>query len=177
MRGQLYEMVDSGGDDILSVIYDSSMMVVIIASLVPMCFKSQSSVLFWIDKVAAAIFIIDYVFRWITADHKFPKLKGRAFAIYPFTPMAIVDLLAILPSIAIVGQAFRLLKILRLLRTFRVVKFLRYSKSIRVIIDVLKKEKEPLLAVCYMAIGYIFITALIMFSAEPDTFDNFFDVL
>ena len=56
-------------------------------------------------------------------------------------------------------------------------KFLRYSKSIRVIVEVLKKEREPLLAVCYMALGYILVTALIMFSAEPDTFDNFFDAL
>jgi len=177
MLNWLYEMVNAGGDDKPSVIYDTSMMIVIVASLVPMCFKSQSAVLFWLDKFAAGIFIIDYMLRWVTADYKFPKLKSSAFAIYPFSPWAIVDLLAILPSLAILGQGFRLLKILRLLRTFRVMKFLRYSKSIRVIIEVLKKEKQPLLAVCYMALGYIFVTALIMFSVEPDSFDNFFDAL
>ena len=177
MRNQLYEMVDAGGDDKPSVIYDTSMMIVIVASLLPMCFKNQSTFLFWLDKSAAGIFIIDYFFRWITADYKFPKLKGRAFAAYPFTPWAIIDLLAILPSLTILGQGFRILKILRLLRTFRVIKFFRYSKSIKVIIEVLKKEKEPLLAVCYMALGYIFVTALIMFSTEPDTFNNFYDAL
>lgn len=177
MRSQLFEMVDAGGDDKPSVIYDTSMMIVIVVSLVPMCFKSQSTFLFWLDKVAAGIFIIDYIFRWLTADYKHPGLKGRAFVLYPFTPWAIIDLLAILPSLTILGQGFRILKILRLLRTFRVIKFLRYSKSIKVIVKVLKNEKEPLLAVCYMALGYIFITALIMFSAEQDTFDNFFDAL
>lgn len=176
-RDQLYEMVDAGGDDKPSVIYDTSMMIVIIASLIPMCFKTQTTLLFCIDKFAAGIFVIDYFFRWVTADCKYPNLRGRAFAIYPFTLWAIVDLLAILPSLSILGQGFRILKIFRLLRTFRVVKFLRYSKSIKVIFAVLKKEKEPLLAVCYMALGYIFITALIMFSAEPDTFDTFFDAL
>lgn len=140
-------MIDAGGDDKPSVIYDTSMMIIIIASLVPMCFKSQSTFFFWLDKSAAGVFIIDYIFRWITADYKLPNLKGRAFAIYPFTPWAIVDLLAILPSLTILGQGFRILKILRLLRTFRVIKFLRYSKSIKVIVDVLKNEKEPLLAV------------------------------
>lgn len=177
MRNQLYEMVDAGGDDRPSVIYDSTMMVVIIASLMPMCFKSQSTFLFWLDKFAAGVFIIDYIFRWITADYMYPRLKGRAFVIYPFTIWAIIDLLAILPSVTVLGTGFRILKILRLLRTFRVIKFLRYSKSIRVIINVLKKEKEPLLAVCFMALGYIFLTALIMFSAEPETFENFFDAL
>lgn len=170
-------MVDAGGDDKPSVIYDTSMMIIIIASLVPMCFKTQTALLFWIDKFAAGVFVIDYILRWITADYKYPKLKNRVFAIYPFTPWAIVDLLAIMPSLTILGKGFRILKVLRLLRTFRVIKFLRYSKSLKVIIEVLKKEKEPLLAVCYMALGYIFITALIMFSAEPNTFDNFFDAL
>ncbi len=177
MRSQLFEMVDAGGDDKPSVIYDTSMMIVIVASLLPMCFKSQSTFLFWLDKVAAGIFIIDYIFRWVTADYKFPNLKGRAFAIYPFSPWAIIDLLAILPSLTILGQGFRIFKILRLLRTFRVIKFIRYSKSIKVIVEVLKKEKEPLLAVCYMALGYIFVTALIMFSVEPETFDSFFDAM
>lgn len=170
-------MVDAGGDDKPSVIYDTLMMLVIIVSLIPMCFKSQSTLLNWLDKFAAGVFIVDYILRWITADYKYPKLKGRAFAIYPFTLWAIIDLLAILPSLTILGKGFRSLKILRLLRTFRVIKFLRYSKSIRVIIGVLRKEKEPLLAVGYMSLGYIFVTALIMFSAEPDTFNNFFDAL
>ena len=177
MRNQLYEMVDTGGDDKPSIIYDTSMMIVIIASLVPLCFKSQSAFLVWLDRVSVGIFIIDYIFRWITADYKFPKLKGRAFAIYPFTAWAIVDLCAILPSITMLSPSFRLFKILRLLRTFRVLKFLRYSNSTKVIVGVLRKEKEPLLAVCYLALGYIFVTALIMFSVEPETFNNFFDAL
>jgi len=177
MRNWLYEMVDAGGDDKPSVIYDSLMIVVIIVSLIPLCFKSQTGVLFWFDTVTVSIFIIDYILRWATADYKFPKLKNRAFVVYPFSPWAIVDLLAILPSLTILGHGFRILKILRLLRTFRVIKFFRYSKSIRVIIEVLKKERDPLLAVCYMALGYIFVTALIMFSVEPDSFSNFFDAL
>lgn len=94
--------------------------------------------------------------------------------------MAIIDLLAILPTFTIVASGFKILKLFRLLRTFRVFKvfkIVRYSKSITVISNVIKKQKEPLLAVCVLAAAYIVICALIIFNVEPDTFDNFFSAI
>ena len=41
----------------------------------------------------------------------------------------------------------------------------------------IKEEKNVLLSVCYMAIGYIFLSALIMFSVEPDSFQTLFDAI
>jgi voltage-gated potassium channel len=41
----------------------------------------------------------------------------------------------------------------------------------------LKKEKVALTSVCYMALGYIFVSALVMFSVEPDSFDTLFDAV
>ncbi len=96
---------------------------------------------------------------------------------YPFTPMAIIDLFSILPSITILNPGFRLLKLFRLVRTFRIFKFIRYSKSIRVILNVLKREKDVLLAVGYLALGYIVVAGLIMFQVEPDSFDSLFDAI
>lgn len=177
MRKQLFKVIDAGGDDKPSVIYDTLMMLIIIVSLVPLCFKAQTTFLLWIDRISVGIFLIDYLLRWITADINMSKFKGRAFVIYPFTIWAVIDLLAILPSLSILSPAFRIFKVLRLLRTLRVLKFLRYSKSVAIIVGVLRKEKEPLIAVCYLALGYIFITALIIFSVEPDSFNNMFDAL
>ena len=104
----------------------------------------------------------------------------KPFLIYPFMPMAIVDLLAILPTFTIIASGFKILKLFRLLRTFRVFKvfkIVRYSKSIIVISNVIKKQKEPLIAVCVLAAAYIVICALIIFNVEPDTFDNFFSAI
>lgn len=104
----------------------------------------------------------------------------KPFFIYPVTPMAIIDLLAILPTFTIMASGFKILKLFRLLRTFRVLKvfkIFRYSKSIIVISNVIKKQKEPLLAVCVLAAAYIIICALIIFNVEPDTFDNFFSAI
>lgn len=97
--------------------------------------------------------------------------------------MAIIDLLAILPSLNIISNGFKLLKMVRLVRTFRVfrmfrlLKAVRYTRGIQLILDVFKKTKESLMIVCGIAIGYVLISALVVFNVEPDTFNNFFDAV
>ena len=81
--------------------------------------------------------------------------------------MAIIDLLSILPSINMINKGFKVLKTIRLIRTFRVLrifKSFRYSKNIQIILQVGKNSKKALIAVLYLAIGYIFVCALIIFN-------------
>ena len=180
MRQRIYEIIEvAAEEDVLSKIYDSVMMVVIFISLIPLAFKRQTDYFVIIDNVCVTIFIIDYFLRVITADLK--KKKGViSFFIYPFTTMAIIDLLSILPSITILNNGFKLLKIFRLMRTFRIFrifKAVRYSKNILLIIKVLKRQKDSLLVVLGLALGYVMVSALIIFNVEPQTFDTFFDAI
>lgn len=186
MRKRIFEIIElSDGNDRLSRIYDLVMMCVIVTSLFPLAFKETNNLFLKIDYITAGIFVIDYLLRFVTADYKLKSNNSsgervKLFFIYPFTPMAIVDLLAILPTFSIIASGFKILKLFRLLRTFRVLKIfkiVRYSKSITVISNVIKKQKEPLLAVCVLAAAYIVICALIIFNVEPDTFDNFFSAI
>jgi voltage-gated potassium channel len=154
-------------------------MVTIILSLLPLTTKSKSPVWSYIDIITVVIFIIDYGMRWVTADYKLQK-NGQSFFLYPFTPMAIIDILSILPSVTIINSGFRVLKIFRLFRTFRVFrvfKTFRYSKNITIILNVFKKQKDSLIVVGTLAIGYIIVSALIVFNVEPDTFPTFFDAI
>lgn len=163
-------------------LYDILMMLTIVVSLIPLAFKEINIVFEIIDKVCVAIFIIDYLLRWILADCILKKGK-KSFILYPFSIMAIIDLLAILPSLNIISNGFKLLKMIRLVRTFRVFRMLRllkavrYARGIQIILDVFKKTKESLMIVCGIAIGYVLISALIVFNVEPDTFNNFFDAV
>ena len=94
--------------------------------------------------------------------------------------MAIIDLLSILPSINMINKGFKVLKTIRLIRTFRVLrifKSFRYSKNIQIILQVGKNSKKALIAALYLAIGYIFVCALIIFNVEPDSFNTFFDAI
>ena len=180
MRKKIFDIIepaDSGNT--LSSIYDIFMMTTIIVSILPLAFKETNVVFSVIDSVTVCIFCIDYLLRLLTADCKL-KQSYKSFFIYPFTPMAVIDILSILPSVTFFHSALRLLKVLRLLRTFKVfraLKFLRYSKSFMIISDVLNQQKKVLSAVATLAVGYILISALVIYNVEPESFATFFDAV
>lgn len=180
MRQRIYGIIEVSDDnDKLSSAYDIFMMLSIIVSIIPLCTHNEYSLFNIIDKVTVTIFIADYILRLFTADKKLNR-GARSFILYPFSVMAIIDLLSILPSLTVMAKGYRLLKIFRLLRTlkvFRVFKAFRYSKNINMVVNVFKKQKDSLLVVCAFAIGYILVSALVMFNAEPETFETMYDAI
>lgn len=169
---------------VISRIYDFVMLAMILVSIVPLMFIEDYPIFRTIEIVTLAAFILDYVCRWATADIQL-KRGIASYFIYPFTPMAIVDLLSILPALGLISPSFKLLRLTRLLKVIRLIKVFRYSDKIIIFMRVLAKERHVLLSVLAMAIFYIFITALVMFNAEPhlnpetgeETFHSFFDAL
>lgn len=180
MRDRIFEVIEVGGEkDRASTVYDSFMMAVIVISMIPLAFKRNGSLLEFVNTASTLVFVIDYILRLSTADKKL-KRGVLSFMLYPFTPMAIIDFLAIFPFFVSTFSSLRVVKLLRLgrtLRVFRSFKIFRHAKSIRIIVDVIKAQKSPLLAVCSLAAGYILISALIVFNVEPDTFNTFFDAI
>ena len=180
MRKKLYSIIEPAGNGTkLSSIYDFIMMATIVISIVPLAFKETNLIFQWIDYITVGIFVLDYILRLFTADYKLNK-SAASFFVYPITPMAIIDLLSILPSITVLNNGFRLLKLFRLLRTLKVLrafKFLRYSKSFDIIASVFRKQKKVLSAVATMAVAYILISALVIYNVEPESFKTFFDAI
>lgn len=181
MRKRIFEIIEvSSEGDAASRVYDWFMMATILVSLIPLATKSTATWTVIVDRATVVVFILDYILRVWTADFKLPRRGRAAFFLYPFTPMALIDLLTILPSFGVVGRGARVLRIFRLFRTFkvfRVVKFVRYSKNIEIILTVLRQQKSALFTVGALAGGYILISALIVFNVEPDTFNTFFDAI
>lgn len=180
MRKRLYEIIEVSKDgDKISAAYDVTMLIAIVVSIIPLAFKTPHTIFTSIDIITVILFIADYLFRLFTADYKLEK-GSKSFVIYPFTPMAIIDLLSILPGLSILSSGFKLLRLFRIFRTFRVFrvfKALRYSKSIMIIIKVIRNSKNALLAVCTLAVGYILVSALVIFNVEADSFNTFFDAV
>ena len=180
MLERIFEIIEPADDEQgtkASAVYDTFMLVCIIASMVPLAFKTTNLAFTIIDKVTVSVFIIDYILRLVTAKHKIKK-GFKSFILYPFQPMAIIDLLSILPSLIPMNNGFKALRLLRLLRTLKVLKsfkMFRYSKNIDRLITVLKNQSTSLATVASMALFYIFFVALIMFNIEPQTFKNFFE--
>ncbi len=165
--------------------YSVFMLICIALSLVPLCFRENNIYFDILDKVTVIVFIIDYILRFITADVRY-KEGALSYIKYPFSAMAIIDLISILPSLTLVNKAFKTLRIIRVarltrvfrtLKTVRVVKTVRYSKSANLIIKSIRESKEALLVIGGLAIGYIFASALIMFNVEPQTFNSLFDAI
>lgn len=181
MRKRIYEIIEvSDGKNILSSIYDFFMIVVIIASLIPLAFKTEYFAFKVIDKICVIIFIIDYLLRLLTSDYKYNKKSVTSFLRYPFSFMAVIDLISILPSITVVNSGFKVLRVIRMVRAVRVLrvfKAARYSKSFQIIAQVLKNSKKPLIAVGALAVAYVLVSALIIINVEPNSFNNFFDAV
>ena len=180
MRKRLFEIIEVSGDnDRASFVYDLMMLVSIIVSIVPLAFKEAPGFFKITDIVTTILFIVDYLLRFATADL---KLEGKSlpFLRYPFTIWAIIDLLSILPTVTVLNSGFKLLRLFRVFRTFRVFRVLkafRYSKNVAILIQVIKQSKDALLAVCGLAVAYIFVSALVIFNVEADSFNTFFDAI
>ena len=181
MRKRIYEIIEASEDgDIVSAIYDFVMILAIVAGLVPLAFKTEYRAFVVIDRICVVLFIIDYILRLITADFKFKSKSPLSFIRYPFTFMAIIDLVSILPSLSAVNNTFKVLRVMRVLRTtrvFRVFKAARYSRSLQIIAHVFRSSREPLLAVGSLAVVYVLVSALVIINVEPESFNTFFDAV
>ena len=179
MRNKIYQIIEPADDNLFSKIYDVFIMMAIVVSIIPLAFKQTNVIFNIIEYVTVSIFVIDYALRLLTADLKLNK-STLSFFIYPITPMAVIDLLSILPSLTMLNSGLKLLRLFRLLRAlkvFRTLKFLRYSKSFEIIVGVFKKQKRVLSAVATMAIAYILVSALLIYNVEPEPFESFYDAI
>ena len=130
---------------------------------------------------AVIIFTIEYIGRlWISSDihrtilqdyetsqlvnRKYSLLKSLKKIIYKkfdfiLSPMAIIDLLAILPY-------YRPLRLLRIFLIFRLFKILRYANSLKEFLQVFKERKFELFTLGLLYITAVFFSSTIMYIYE-----------
>jgi voltage-gated potassium channel len=184
IRKEIYRLVEPRNkENYASRLYDFVMLIVIAIGIFPLMFRTHYKIFWYFDLISGICFIVDYILRWCTADYESKRSKIAAFVIYPFTPMAIIDLLSILPIFNLLGPTFKVFRVSRLLKILRIFKVIRYFEPLEIILSVIRKQSKILMTVFSLAIFYIFITALIMFNAEEDInpetgkylFEGFFD--
>jgi voltage-gated potassium channel len=132
----------------------------------------------WFESVSVVIFSIEYALRlWCcTASPRYADpIRGRIrFAI---TPLAIVDLVAILPFyVPFFSVNLLFIRVVRIFRFFRVAKAARYSKALRTFGAVISKKREQLVvALLLLFLAVIFASALMYFvenQAQPEEFSS-----
>lgn len=182
LRERIYDIVTlAARTDKASTAYDVFLILVAIISVSPILFQGETispqaqAIVQTIDVVTACILLFDYFLRWMTYDIRRREEGKRdgwfSFLLYPFTPLAILDIVSLLPTIIMLGEAFGFLRLLRLTKIFRV------SKSMVIIANVFIHEGRTLFSVLQITLIYIITTALILFTNEPETFSSFLDAL
>jgi voltage-gated potassium channel len=141
---------------------------------------SQYSQFFKIfDLFSIIVFTLEYIIRiWTcTAMQNFNTgVKGRIN--YALTPMAIVDLLSVLPFYLPIFFALdlRTMKALRLLRLFRIFKLSRYSAAFAMIKEVIRRKKEELALSAFMIFLALMVASSLMYfiehEAQPEEFSS-----
>ena len=177
MRNKIYRMVHVYDGNKSSIIYKYFMISVIVLSLIPLTLKNETFFSNRVEIFCLIVFIVDYIFRWITADYKLNDEKITSFLRFPFRLISIIDLMSIVALICSISQVMAEFKITEVFVVFRVIRVFRYSKNVQTILQIFKNSKKPLFAVGSLAVGYILISAIIIFNVEPDSFNSFFDAV
>ncbi|MBN1974788.1 MAG: ion transporter [Sedimentisphaerales bacterium] len=130
------------------------------------------------EYISVIIFTIEYILRiWSCVEN--PKyaspVKGRLR--FSATPMALIDLLAILPFyLPFTGIDLRFLRILRMMRIMRIAKLGRYSQSIQTLNQVISAKKEQLICIVFILFLLLIISSSLLYytenEAQPDKFSS-----
>ena len=121
------------------------------------------------------IFSVEYILRIWTCE-QLTGVKGRSN--FAMTPMAIIDLLAILPFYIpfLIPVDLRFLRVLRLVRIFRLIKLAKYSQSLKLLGRVFTNKKEELVITVTIAFILLVMASSIIYfienKAQPEVFSS-----
>jgi len=139
--------------------------VAVIFESVPDIYKNNQRLFQFLEIISITVFTIEYLLRvWSAGEiKKYQSMNGRIK--YMLTPMALIDLMAVLP--AWFGLFIsRDMMILRGLRLIRVFKLTRYSRSMNLLLSVLKQESANIFSVFFVLSILIIIAATGMHIVE-----------
>jgi voltage-gated potassium channel len=185
-RATAYQLLE--GHSKISIVAKSInifLIILIISNVIAAIFESESnyheqySVEFALfEFISLSIFCAEYFLRlWCCVETKeyahLPPSKARIK--YIFSPIALIDLIAILPFI--IAMFFSIdLRSLRLIRVLRLLKLTHYFKGFNIFISVIAKELKSITAAMMVMIFLIVIAASLMHAIEgkiqPETFGS-----
>lgn len=186
LRRRVYDFLELGSFGSRSAaIFDYFMIALIVANVAAVAletvaglWQSYSSWFQWFDVISVTIFSVEYLARVWSAAERDDGVSSSDMARrlrYMFTPLAAIDLLAILPFFfgLVGGNDWRILRIFRLLR---LLKLIRYSPALSSLFRVIFAERRALLAALIIMLGLMFFSSTLMYlierEAQPEAFGD-----
>lgn len=184
-RERVYQILElAGSKDRVSRWYDYFLVALIAGNIVAIILESVESIFvrfeaqfFWFEVFSVAVFTVEYLTRlWACVENPDGRYKGLAGRLkFAATPMAVIDLLAILPFFLVMFFSLDL-RFLRALRLLRIFKLTRYSASMALLLKVLRDEAQSFGAAFFiLIIVMIFASSgiyLFEHEAQPEAFSN-----
>ena len=168
-RKRAAELLEQGHQsDRLSRFVNHSLILLIVLNVVAIILESVATIYgryeraFWYFEVfSVAVFTVEYLAR-VWSSIELEDASGSSPVIgrikYMMTPLALVDLIAILPFYLSLYLPFDL-RFLRGLRLLRLFKLTRYSPALGALLDVVQKEADALLAAMVVLIILLIMSA------------------
>jgi len=187
IKKRAYEILEIGSpEDLSSRVFDTFIISLILLNIIAIILETIESLSFRFfhffkifEIFSVVIFTIEYVLRiWsCVTDSKYKHpISGRTKFI--ITPLALIDLIAILPFYLpmLISIDLRFIRALRLIRLFRLFKLARYSVAIKLFGKVIKNKKEELYITAFIIFILLIISSSLLYSveceAQPDVFSS-----
>jgi voltage-gated potassium channel len=189
MKRKIYDLVEGGlypkkqnkyFDIFISVLIILNVIAIAIESS-PVLNEELKNILRYFETFSLTVFTIEYIMRLYVSDIQYPKRKKiNSVFKFAFSPLGLIDLLAILPFFIpfFIPVDLRFIRIFRLFRFLRVFKMARYSRALKLIIDVFKEKRTELGMTFIIAFILLVIASFLMYFSEshiqPKVFNNIF---
>ena len=179
LRNYLFQIVDENEKaTITAKFFNVFIVVLILLNVLSIILESYdrlkhsySDVFYYFEIVSVVIFTGEYLIRLITSDLKNPnKPRYKAVLLFVVSPIALIDLFAILPFYLplIFGVDLRFIRILRIIRVSRLFKLNRYSKSLKLLQSVIKETFMDISITFFIAIIVLIFASILMYEVEHD---------
>lgn len=157
--------------------FDAFILILILLNILAVILQSDAKInakfyLFFsrFELFSVVVFTIEYVFRLWSCVEKtkyINPITGRLR--WMTSPMALIDLLAILPFyLPFAGIDLRFIRIFRLFRIFRLLKISRYINAAEMIRNVIVNKKEELLISLFAISVLLLVVSSFMYFVEGD---------
>lgn len=177
LRHKLYQLLEMKDEDSrASFLLNSFIMILILVNVIAIILESVKSYQIaygqwftYLEIVSIAIFSVEYLARvWVSVDNPVYGTGWKARLHYMLSPMALIDLVAILPAYLsmFINIDTRILRVFRLLRVF---KLSRHFAVLGVLGTVLRNESKVLLSAIFVMIILVVLSASGIYVVERNT--------
>jgi len=173
----LYDTMEvPASEDRQGLVYELFMSVLIVLNAIAMIIGTVGTIQQEYDWILApfeyfslVIFSVEYIFLlWVCTESPAFSDPIRGRIRYMLTPVAVINLLSVLPAFIplLIPFDLRALRLLRLFRIIRLLKLTKYSDSLKIIFRALDAKKEQFILTFIAVIVFVIITSIFVYYAE-----------